>query len=104
MKSSFIKIPLSFLSGNTAVCRAVLSQSTTLKERTGAFANIAMWQAVGFAFGPGTFQFYIYHQKLATWINKSTYVSVFISIFYLPIICLMSNVQRILPGYSAQRY
>ena len=42
-------------SGNSAVCRTVLSESTTLKERTRAFANLAMWQAVGFAFGPGTF-------------------------------------------------
>ena len=36
-----------------AVCRAVISQSTTLEERTSAFANFAIAQGVGFAIGPG---------------------------------------------------
>ena len=36
-----------------AVCRTVMSQSTTLEERTGAFANFAIAQGVGFAIGPG---------------------------------------------------
>lgn len=43
---------LGFSAGNTAVCRAVVSQSTTLSERTSAFGNTAIAQAVGFVFGP----------------------------------------------------
>jgi len=46
------RLLLGLSAGNSAVCRTVLSESTTLKERTRAFANLAMWQAVGFAFGP----------------------------------------------------
>ena len=36
-----------------AVCRAVLSQSTTKDERKGAFAAMVGMQVLGYAVGPG---------------------------------------------------
>eukprot|EP00112_Aurelia_sp_Birch-Aquarium-sp1_P006827 Seg1746.5 transcript_id=Seg1746.5/GoldUCD/mRNA.D3Y31 product="Major facilitator superfamily domain-containing protein 8" protein_id=Seg1746.5/GoldUCD/D3Y31 len=47
------RLLLGFSGGNAAVCRTVLSQSTTLTERTNAFANLAIAQGIGFTVGPG---------------------------------------------------
>ena len=50
------------LTGNLAVCRSVISQSTTLEERTGAFANFSIAQGVGFAIGPGQVVLFLFER------------------------------------------
>jgi cell division inhibitor SulA len=47
------KNDLLFFAGNVAVVRSYISGATTLKERTGAFANASAGQALGFIIGPG---------------------------------------------------
>eukprot|EP00794_Sanderia_malayensis_P007058 gene7058-7850_t len=48
----FGRLLLGFSTGNVAVCRAFLSESTTLNERVKAFADLSIAQALGFFFGP----------------------------------------------------
>ena len=40
--------------GNVAVVRSYVAGATSLKERTGAMANMSACQALGFILGPGT--------------------------------------------------
>lgn len=39
--------------GNVAVVRSYVAEATSLKERTGAMANMSACQALGFILGPG---------------------------------------------------
>ncbi|XP_062616053.1 major facilitator superfamily domain-containing protein 8-like [Saccostrea cucullata] len=43
---------IGFGAGNVAVVRSYLSGATTIKERTGAMANLSAFQAIGFIVGP----------------------------------------------------
>lgn len=47
--------------GNVAVVRSYVAGATSLKERTGAMANMSACQALGFILGPGTYRIYIYN-------------------------------------------
>lgn len=42
-----------FMAGNVAVVRSYVAGATSLKERTGAMANMSACQALGFILGPG---------------------------------------------------
>jgi len=42
------------MTGNVAVVRSYVAGATSLKERTGAMANMSACQALGFILGPGT--------------------------------------------------
>ncbi|XP_076446302.1 major facilitator superfamily domain-containing protein 8-like [Babylonia areolata] len=43
---------MGFAAGNAAVVRAYVSGATTITERTGAMANVSLFQSVGFIMGP----------------------------------------------------
>lgn len=42
------------LAGNVAVVRAYVAEATSVKERTGAMANMSACQGLGFILGPGS--------------------------------------------------